>query len=340
MGGDLSTRTIIAGLVGAGRIGRMHAANIMALVPGVNLKWVADTALDEEWAANSGIPRYTREISEMLADPELEAVVIATSSTAHVSVIKTVAAAGKHIFCEKPIAFIPEEIEDATKAAGDAGVKLQVGFNRRFDPDFRRVREAVETGAVGDVHIIRITNRDPVRPTLEFIPHSGGLFMDFCIHDFDTVRYISGVEVEEIHVMGAALIDPEIEKLGDIDTALITLKLSNGALCTIDNSRETNYGYDQQIEVFGSKGSIWARNTTPTMAHLSTAEGVFTDKPHFSFVERFEQAFVEEQRQFFACVREEKPVPVSGEDAMAAVRISQAAARSHQSNEPVRISHE
>ncbi|MFH0881927.1 MAG: inositol 2-dehydrogenase [bacterium] len=337
VGDKLSKDKIVAGLIGAGRIGKMHASNILSLIPDVTLKWVADPALNEEWAHESGIPNATKDVKELLADPELEAVVIATSSTEHVAMIKQVAAAGKHMFCEKPIAFTPEEIDEAIEAVKTAGVKLQVGFNRRFDPDFSRVKAAVAAGEIGNQQIIRITNRDPVRPALDFIPHSGGLFMDFCIHDFDTVRYLSGAEVEEIFVMGAVLIDPEIEKLGDIDTALITLRLSNGALCIVDNSRETNYGYDQQIEVFGSKGSVWARNTTPTQIQLSTAEGVYSDKPHFSFVERFREAFVEEQRQFFSSVRSDKPVPVSGADAKAAVRISQAAAKSFEQNMAVRI---
>ncbi|MDZ7260920.1 MAG: Gfo/Idh/MocA family oxidoreductase, partial [candidate division KSB1 bacterium] len=255
----------------------------------------------------------------------------------HVNLIKATAQTRKHIFCEKPIAFKPEVVNEAIEAVTAAGVMLQVGFNRRFDPDFRRVREVVQSGKIGTPHIIKITNRDPVRPSLDFIPQSGGLFMDFSIHDFDTLRFVSGSEVEEIYAAGAALIDPEIEKLGDIDTALITLKLTSGALCIIDLSRETNYGYDQQLEVFGSKGSIVARNTTPTNTMLSTADGVFTDKPHYSFVERYREGFIAELQEFFTCVREGKVPPVTGEDAVAAVKIAQAAELSFRQNKPVRI---
>ncbi len=328
---------IVAGLIGAGRIGKMHTENILSHIPDVFLKAVADPKLDESWAAKRGIPVHSLDEYTILNDTEIEAVVITASSTAHVALICAAAQAGKQIFCEKPVAFRPEAINEAISAVKSAGVKLQVGFNRRFDPDFAAVKEAVASGKIGTPHIIRITNRDPIRPDPAYIPDSGGLFMDFSIHDFDTIRFMSGSEVEEVYAAGTVLIDPEIERLGDIDTALITLKLTGGALCIIDNSRETNYGYDQQVEVFGSKGSISARNTTPTNTVWSTADGVFTDKPHPSFVERFETAFVAELQAFFTSVRGRSPTPVSGEDALAAVRIARAAQQSCEQNRPVKV---
>ena len=230
---------------------KMHAENIISHVPDAFLKSVADVKLDEKWAEYVGIPIRTTDVSSLLSDPEIEAVVIATPSSTHVSMIEQVAKAGKHIFCEKPIALCPEDINKAIVAVNNAGVKLQVGFNRRFDPEFMKVHEIVRSGQIGDIHIIKVTNRDPLRPSLEFIPDSGGLFLDFSIHDIDTLRFIGGCEVDEIYATGCVLIDPEIEKLGDIDTALVTVKLENGALCQIDLSRETKYGYDQQLEVFG-----------------------------------------------------------------------------------------
>ncbi|MFB0516473.1 MAG: inositol 2-dehydrogenase [Candidatus Neomarinimicrobiota bacterium] len=333
----MAKRQIVAGLIGAGRIGRMHASNIVRHLPDVSLKTVADCELDEEWARSLGIPIGADHRRKILEDPEIEAVVIATPSDTHVDMIKAAALAGKQIFCEKPIAFTAEKVAEAIAAVKAAGVKLQVGFNRRFDPDFAVVKEAVASGKIGTPHIIRITNRDPIRPDPAFIPDSGGLFMDFSIHDFDTIRFMSGSEVAEVYAAGTVLIDPEIERLGDIDTALITLKLTSGALCIIDLSRETNYGYDQQVEVFGSEGSISARNTTPTNTVWSTASGVFTDKPHYSFVERFEAAFIAELRAFFASIRERTPVPVSGADALAAVRIARAAQQSFKQNRPVKV---
>ncbi|UCH63949.1 MAG: inositol 2-dehydrogenase [Fidelibacterota bacterium] len=333
----MAENKITAGLIGAGRIGKMHAENITAHIPDVFLKAVADPKLDESWAEKRGIPVRSLDMQVVLDDPEIEAVVIATPSTTHVALVCAAARAGKQIFCEKPIAFEPEAVNEAISAVESAGIRFQVGFNRRFDPDFATLKEAVAAGKIGTPHIIRITNRDPVRPDPAFLPDSGGLFMDFSIHDFDTLRFMSGDEVEEIYAAGTVLIDPEIERIGDIDTALITLKLTSGALCIIDNSRETNYGYDQQVEVFGSKGSISARNTTPTNTVLSTTDGVFTDRPYPSFIERYKAAFVAELRSFFTSVRDRTPTLVSGQDALAAVRIARAAQRSCEQNRPVRV---
>ncbi|UCH09038.1 MAG: inositol 2-dehydrogenase [Fidelibacterota bacterium] len=333
----MNKKKIVAGLIGAGRIGKMHAHNIITYLPDVFLKAVADCKPDKPWVDSLGIPVCADHCGQILDDPDIEAVVITTPSATHVEMITLAAMAGKQIFCEKPIAFEADNVAQATSAANEAGVMLQVGFNRRFDPDFRAVQEAVTAGKVGTPHIIRITNRDPIRPSLDFIPDSGGLFMDFSIHDFDMVRFLSGSEVVQVYAAGSVLIDPEIERLGDIDTALITLRLASGTLCIIDLSRETGYGYDQQVEVFGSKGSISAFNTTPTRTVLSTDEGVYSDKPHYSFVERYEAAFVEEMRAFFACVRNGSSPLVSGEDAQMAVKIAQAALESYQQNRPVEV---
>ncbi len=315
----------------------MHANNIVSRLPDVFLKSVAKCKPGDNWIHSLGIPVCANHHQQVLEDPEIEAVVITTPSDTHVEMIMAAARAGKQIFCEKPVAFEAEEVATAITAAGKAGVQLQVGFNRRFDPDFMAVKAAVEAGKIGTPQIIRITNRDPLRPNLDFIPDSGGLFMDFSIHDFDMVRFLSGCEVEEVFALGAVLIDSEIGKLGDIDTALITLRLADGALCIIDLSRETHYGYDQQVEVFGSGGSISARNTTPTNTIMRTAQGVFTEKPHNSFVERYEVAFVAELRSFFVGVREGTPPSVTGEDALAAVRIAQAAQQSREQNRPVKV---
>jgi myo-inositol 2-dehydrogenase/D-chiro-inositol 1-dehydrogenase len=333
----MDKKRTVAGLIGVGRIGKMHAKNILTHLPEVYLKAVADCKPDDEWIRAHGISICADSRDRILEDPEIEAVVITTPSNTHVDMITAAAQTGKQIFCEKPVAFEAEAVSQAIAATEQAGVNLQIGFNRRFDPEFRAVQNAVLAGKVGTPQIIRITNRDPIRPRLDFIPKSGGLFMDFSIHDFDMLRFLSDSEVVEIYAAGAVLIDPEIEKLGDIDTALITLRLASGTLCVIDLSRETHYGYDQQVEVFGSKGSISARNTTPTKTVLSTAEGVFSDKPHYSFVERYEAAFIEEMRGFFTCVRDGTPPLVSGRDALAAVRIAQAAQESLQQNRPVEV---
>jgi len=331
----MAAKMIIAGLIGAGRMGMLHGENMVLNLPNVLLKAVAEHNLDEEWVRGLGIAVHSRDAETVLTDPEIEAVVIATSSASHVALIKTAARAGKQIFCEKPIAFKPQALREALDAVEAAGVLLQVGFNRRFDPNFTRVRELVGSGKIGLPYIIKITNRDPVRPRLDYVVKSGGLIMDFCIHDFDMVRFISGSEVDTVYAAGAVLIDPALQELGDIDTALITMTLTSGALAVIDVSRETHYGYDQRLEILGSLGCVSAPNTTPTRTTLSTAEGVFTDNPFASYAERYRVAYINELAEFFSCIRNGTDPSVGGEDALAAVNIARAASDSHRQNMPV-----
>ncbi len=333
----MNNKKLTLGLIGAGRIGKMHAENILANFPQVHLKTVVDLKLDFDWAEKVGIPARSQEITAITGDPEIKAVVITTPSDTHVQMIEVMAAAKKHIFCEKPIAFDPDLIRQAIKAVEKAEVILQVGFNRRFDPDFLKVRKAVESGVVGEPQIINMTNRDPKRPALEFIPGSGGLFMDFCIHDFDMIRFITGSEVEEIYVKGANLVDPRIGDLGDIDTALLTLKLISGAIGVINVCRETNYGYDQQVEVLGSKGSILAQNRRPTAVQLSNKDGVFIDQPFYSFIERYKEAYIAELNGFINCLEDGGRPAVDGHDALKAVLIAVAAQKSLNLNQPVSL---
>jgi myo-inositol 2-dehydrogenase/D-chiro-inositol 1-dehydrogenase len=328
------------GVIGVGRIGRMHTENLVHAVPGAKVRAVASPRLDKAWAEALGIPVRATDVDVVLGDPEIEAVVITASSGVHVELIHRAAAAGKHIFCEKPVAFDPQRIEQAHAAAAAAGVKLQVGFNRRFDPGVVAAWQAVQDGQVGEVHQVRVTNRDPQAPPIAFVKRSGGLFFDFAIHDFDTVRFLSGSEIVELFAAGAVLVDPEIGKAGDIDTAVITARLASGALAVIDCSRQTNYGYDQRFEVFGSKGSVVVDNTTPTTIVSSFAAGVVADKPHATFVERYREAFIAELSAFVACIRNDVPVRVGAPDALAAVRAAVAAKASHETKRPVRLSEE
>ena len=325
------------GVIGVGRIGTMHTRNLVRHVPEARVAAVASPRIDPAWAGELGIPTATTDVDVLLRDPEIEAVVIATPSGRHVEMIRRAAHAGKQIFCEKPVAFTPEEIIAAIEAVTAAGVQLQVGFNRRFDPGICRLAEAVAAGEVGEVHSIRVINRDPKAPPIDFVRRSGGLFFDFTIHDFDVVRFIGGSEIEELYAAGAVLVDPEIGVAGDIDTAVITLRLANGALCTIDNSRQTNYGYDQRFEAFGSKGNLIVGNTRPTTVVSNLEGGVFEDPPFPSFPERYQDAFIRELQSFIGCVRSGTPVSVTAEDALAAVRASCAARLSMQDNRPVRL---
>ena len=325
------------GVIGVGRIGTMHTRNLVHHVPEARVKAVASPRVDPAWADELGIPIATTDADVLLRDPEIEAVVIATPSGRHVEMIRRAAHAGKQIFCEKPVGFTPAAILEAIDAVNTAGVQLQVGFNRRFDPGICRLAEAVADGQVGELHSIRVINRDPKAPPIDFVRRSGGMFFDFTIHDFDAVRFIGGGEIEELYAAGAVLVDPEIGSAGDIDTAVVTLRLAGGALCVIDNSRQTNYGYDQRFEAFGSNGNIVVDNTRPTTVVSHLERGVFEDTPFPSFTERYQDAFIRELRGFVTCVREGSPVTVTAEDALAAVRASCAARLSMKEHRPVRL---
>ena len=325
------------GVIGAGRIGRMHAENLVHHIPQATVRAVASPHLDEGWAEELGIPVRTTDTDGVLGDPEIEAVVIAASSGFHIELIRCAAEAGKHIFCEKPVAFEPGPIEEILRIAAAAGIQLQVGFNRRFDPSLLKASKAVRSGEIGAIHTLRVTNRDPTPPDIDFVKRSGGLFFDFTVHDFDTVRFLSGAEVVELFAVGEVLIDPRIGAAGDIDTAVITLRLSNGALAVIDNSRHAVYGQDQRFEVFGSAGSIAVDNTRATFVSTSTRDGVFSERLHGSFGDRYREAFVAEMRGFLRSVREGGPVAVGAEDALAAVRAAHAARRSLAENRPIRL---
>src|SRR5512143_677016 len=245
------TRRVKIAVIGTGRMGSVHARNIVRQIPEAELVAVCDIRLEvaQAVADELGIPRVVYDYHDLLQDPEIEAILIATSTNTHAFIMKDVAAAGKHIFCEKPLALDLGDIDDALKAVEKAGVKLQVGFNRRFDKSFQRVREIVKSGEIGRPCILRITNRDPAVPAMEFMRVSGGLFLDMTIHDFDMARFQIG-EVEEVYATGTVLIEPELNECGDLDTAVLTLRFANGTLGVIDNSRQAVYGYDQRLEVF------------------------------------------------------------------------------------------
>ena len=325
------------GVIGAGRIGRMHAENLVHHIPDADVRAVASPRLDEGWAQGLGIPTRTTDNSAVFGDPEIDAVVITAPSGLHSELICQAAAAGKHIFCEKPVGFEDGPIEAAIAAAQSAGVHLQVGFNRRSDPSILDLVEAVRDGQIGEVHTVRVTNRDPKAPPIDFVKRSGGIFMDFLIHDFDTIRYLSGSEIVEVYATGGVLIDPEIGAAGDIDTAMVTARLANGALAVIDASRQAVYGYDQRFEVFGSNGAVAVDNTTPSRRVVSTTAGVVGRTPHDGFVSRYQDAFIAELSGFLAAVRGDAPVVADADDALAAVRAAIAARESFNQNRPIQM---
>ncbi|MFF2479403.1 inositol 2-dehydrogenase [Paenibacillus sp. NPDC058071] len=328
------------GIIGAGRIGKIHADNLLRH-PQAEIAAISDLFAGpelEEWAQARGIAIVTKNSEEILNNPDIDAVFICSSTDTHVPLIKQAAAQGKHIFCEKPLSMDIKQTEEAIEAVRNAGVQLQVGFNRRFDHNFKRVREHIQSGAIGDAHLIKITSRDPAPPPEAYIKVSGGIFMDMMIHDFDMARFLSGSEVEEVYAQGSVLVDPVFAVHGDVDTATVSLKFANGALGVIDCSRKAVYGYDQRVEAFGSKGSSVAGNDFPNTAVLSTAEGIVSDKPLHFFLERYNVAYIEETEQFINSLVRGDAVAVTGEDGWQAERIARAAKLSLQENRPVKLS--
>ena len=328
-------RTLTLGVLGAGRIGRIHTENLFRL-KGVRVKSVADPYADFGTWPPDGVATGT-DPSLVLDDPEIEAVLICSPTPTHAPFTEAAAKAGKHVFCEKPVDLDPERIRRTLAVVEAAGVKMQVGFNRRFDPTFARVRKAVTDGEVGDVQIVKITSRDPEAPPVSYVETSGGIFLDMTIHDFDMVRFLTGSEVEEVHAMGAVLIDPAIGEAGDVDTAVTTLKMANGALAVIENSRQAVYGYDQRVEVFGSKGSAEAGNETPNRVTVSGASGVRRDNPLYFFLERYQVSFQSELEAFVASIRDGSDPQVGGRDGLMSVLVGRAAARSMNENRPVKV---
>ena len=329
------------GIIGAGRIGKVHTESICNYVKNAEVKAIADPFLSEEtaaWAKKLGVEVVTKDYHEILADPEIGAVLICSSTDTHSPISIEAIHAGKHIFCEKPIDHDVAKINEVRKALEGTGLKYQVGFNRRFDHNFEAVRNAVQAGKIGGPHIVKITSRDPEPPSAAYVAVSGGMFLDMTIHDFDMARFLVGSDVEEVYVQSAVLVDPAIGEAGDVDTAVITMKMTNGALAVIDNSRRAAYGYDQRAEVFGSKGMVAVENDSVSNAKIATADGVTGEKPLFFFLERYMQAYAKEVTAFVDAVVNDTEVPVNQDDGLKAVLIGLAATKSAKEHRPVKIS--
>ena len=307
----------------------------------MRLKTIADPFMNEETEASLrvlGVSDCTKDYKKILNDPEIDAVLICSSTNTHADISLEAIAAGKHVFCEKPVSQDIAKIRQVMEKLKGTKLKYQVGFNRRFDHNFEAVRAAVANGDVGDVHIVRITSRDPAPPPPEYAAVSGGMFLDMTIHDFDMVRYLTASDVVEVFANGAVLVDPLIGKAGDIDTAIISLKMANGALAVIDNSRKAVYGYDQRAEVFGSKGQASVSNDTNSSLILSSETGIHTEKPLYFFLERYMASFTKEVRMFVQAIEQDSPVPVDINDGLQPVLIAAAALRSLKEHRPVLLS--
>ncbi|MCI5567051.1 MAG: inositol 2-dehydrogenase [Veillonellaceae bacterium] len=331
---------INVGIIGVGRIGRVHGESISKYVKNAQVKAVADPFLNEksiEWANSLGIKETYKDYKKILEDPEISAVLICASTDQHSKLSMEALKAGKHVFCEKPIDHDVNKIKEVLDVVKESGKKYQVGFNRRFDHNFKAIRDAVVAGKVGKQQIIKITSRDPEPPSIDYVKVSGGIFLDMTIHDFDMVRYLSGSEVEEVYAAGSVTVDPEIGKAGDVDTAVITLKLENGATAVIDNCRASCYGYDQRAEVFGDKGCVAISNDSDSNAVYSSKDGVTAEKPMFFFLQRYMMAYANEIDQFVEAIVNDTPTPVNANDGLQPVLIGLAAKKSAAENRPVKI---
>lgn len=315
------------GVIGVGRIGRLHVQNLQSSVPRASVISVSDVSQQalESVSKEFGVAQATTDYRVLLENEDIDAVVICSPTDTHDRLIIEAAESGKHVFCEKPIALDLQRIDRALEAVKKSGVKLMVGFNRRFDPSFRKARELVLSGAIGRPHVVRITSRDPQPPPLSYVKVSGGLFLDMTIHDFDMIRYVSGREVKSVSAAGGCLIDPAIGDAGDIDTAVVTLRFDDGTFGVIDNSRQAVYGYDQRIEVLCSDGCVMVGNPTPTEVVVADHKSVSGDRPLHFFVERYRDAFVEEMRHFVDCILNDQEPIVGGDDGRIAVQLAYAA---------------
>ena len=335
----MTERKLRIGIIGAGRIGRVHAESLAFRIPEATPVVIADINGDaaRQVAERCGIPCVAKDSEEILNDSGVDAVLICSPTETHANLIVEAARAGKHIFCEKPIDHSLSKIDLALQEVKRSGVKLQVGFNRRFDANFVRVRRAVTQDEIGTPHLMHIISRDPAPPPISYIKTSGGIFLDMTIHDFDIARFLVGDEIESIYVTGAVRVDPEIGRAGDLDTVLIVLQFKNGVIATIDNSRKAVYGYDQRVEILGSKGAIATENRYPNQAILSTGTAIQRDLPLNFFMERYTESFVSELKAFVQAVAENKPVPVNGTDGRTAVVMALAARKSFDERRPVRL---
>lgn len=328
------------GIIGAGRIGKVHAESVMRFVKNATVKAIADPYMNDAtiaWAKEMGINEIYTDYHKILEDKDIEIVLICSSTDTHSKISLEAISAGKHIFCEKPIDHDVNKIKEVMEALKNSNVKYQVGFNRRFDHNFMAAREAVKAGKIGDLNILKICSRDPGAPPVSYIKASGGIFLDMTIHDFDMVRFMSGDEVEEVYAIGGVLVDPAIGEAGDIDTAIITLKLKSGALAVIDNCRRATYGYDQRVEAFGSLGQVAIGNDTDSLAVISNADGVTAEKPKLFFLERYMGAYTAEVNSFIQAVQNDTPTEVNVIDGLKPVLIGLAAKLSLKENRPVKI---
>lgn len=298
------------GILGCGRIGQLHAENIALKINNAKLVCVSDVfeSAAIKCANTYNVPMACTDPQDLIANPAVQAVIVCTPTDTHAEIIRSAAAAGKHIFCEKPVDKSLEVIDELDRVVRDAGVKFFLGFQRRFDTHFKRARDAMESGAIGTPFKLSLISRDPAPPPVAYLKQSGGIFLDQASHDFDMARFLTGSDITEITAVGVAT-DPEIAAIGDLDHTLCTVKFANGCIGTIDNSRSCPVGYDQRAEFFGSKGSISINNVVPNTCASTDKDGYHSDAPLNFFMERYTDAYFEEMTSFVDVVLNDKPIP-------------------------------
>ena len=325
------TRGIIGiAVIGAGRIGQIHAGNV-ALHPDANVRFVVDVNAEAARRLADDCGTTVADAATALADPDVKGVVIASSTDTHLPLIEAAAAAGKAVFCEKPLDLETARAERCRQVAAAAGIPLFVGFNRRYDPSFRRMRDDIARGAIGRIEMVTVTSRDPAPPPKAYLERSGGLFRDMMIHDFDMVRWLTGAEPRSVYAAGAALFSADAGALGDVDTAAVVVEMDNGAWCQISNSRRCVYGYDQRIEAFGADGMLRAANATETRVEAATAQGFLTEPALPFFLERYEVAYRREIDDFVRALSGEPHALAGAVDGVRALELADAAEASRRS---------
>ena len=328
-------RTLIIGL---GRIGKIHLGNLQA-IDEVEIVGICDPTDEAKVFSNkAGLTFYQKDFTDVAGEVQADAIVICSPTDTHANYVSIAAKKGIDVFCEKPLDLSLEKVKEVLKTVNESKIKLMLGFNRRFDSEFQSVKEKIIKGHIGDIHTIKITSRDPSPPPINYIKSSGGMFLDMTIHDFDMIRYLTNKEIVEVYAKGDALVNPEIAKAGDIDTAIINLTFEDGSMAVIDNCRKAVYGYDQRVEVFGSKGMVQSKNKFDKYTLTYSENGVTSALPQHFFLERYADAYKKEIDHFIDCIRHKKTPEVSGFDGLMSLVLGLCAKESLNCNKPVLVS--
>jgi len=328
-------RTLIIGL---GRIGKIHLGNLQA-IDEVEIVGICDPTDEAKVFSNkAGLKFYQKDFTDVAGEIQADAIVICSPTDTHANYVSIAAKKGIDVFCEKPLDLSLEKVKQVLKTVNESKIKLMLGFNRRFDSEFQSVKEKIVNGHIGDIHTIKITSRDPSPPPINYIKSSGGMFLDMTIHDFDMIRYLTNKEIVEVYAKGDALVNPEIAKAGDIDTAIINLTFEDGSMAVIDNCRKAVYGYDQRVEVFGSKGMVQSKNKFDKYTLTYSENGVTSALPQHFFLERYADAYKKEIDHFIDCIRHKKTPEVSGFDGLMSLLLGLCAKESLNCNKPVLVS--